>query len=160
MNAAFTLGRIALVVVFILSGAQKLLDIAGTADQIQSKLAIPSALTETAAQIEAAVGMPIWQVLAIIVALVEVVGGLLIAFNVLTRAAAAVLLVFVAVTTFSFHDFWNLPNGPDRTNNMIHALKNLSIMGAFLMLVAWPRRAVIVETAVPERVIHERAEPL
>jgi len=35
MNAVFTLGRIALVVIFIISGAQKLLDIAGTAEQIQ-----------------------------------------------------------------------------------------------------------------------------
>jgi putative oxidoreductase len=160
MNAAFTLGRIFLVAIFIISGATKLLDIAGTADQIQSKLAIPSALTETTGQVEAAVGMPIWQVLAIVVALIEVVGGLLIAFNVLTRAAAVMLFLFVAVTTFYFHDFWNLPSGPDKTNNMIHALKNLSMMGAFLMLAAWPRRPVIVETTVPEHVVHDRAEPL
>lgn|SRR5262249_10123402 len=160
MNAAFALGRIALIAIFIYSGALKLFDIAGTADQIQSKFAIPSALADTTAQIEAAVGMPIWQILAIIVALIEVVGGLLIAFNVLTRAAAAMLLVFVAVTTFYFHDFWNMPSGPDRANNMTHALKNLSIMGAFLMLVAWPRRPVIVETAVPEHVVHERTEPI
>jgi putative oxidoreductase len=160
MNAAFTLGRIALVAIFIISGAQKLLDIAGTADYIQSKVTIPSALTETTGQIEAAVGMPIWQVLAIVVALIELVGGLLIAFNVLTRAAAIMLFLFVAVTTFYMHDFWNLPSGPDKSNNMIHALKNLSMMGAFLMLAAWPRRAVIVETTVPERVVHERSEPL
>jgi len=41
MNAAFTIGRIALVVIFIISGATKFLDIAGTADMIQSKLVIP-----------------------------------------------------------------------------------------------------------------------
>jgi putative oxidoreductase len=70
------------------------------------------------------------------------------------------LFLFVAVTTFYFHDFWNLPSGPDKTNNMIHALKNLSMMGAFLMLAAWPRRPVIVETTVPEHVVHDRAEPL
>ena len=95
MNAAFTLGRIALVAIFIISGAQKLLDIAGTADYIQSKVTIPAMLTETTGQIEAAVGMPIWQVLAIVVALIEVVGGLLIAFNVLTRAAANLPVLFV-----------------------------------------------------------------
>jgi putative oxidoreductase len=155
MNAVFTVGRIALVVIFIISGAQKLLDIAGTADQIQSKLVIPSALTDLTSQIEATLGMPIWQTLAILVALIEVVGGLLIAFNVLTRTVAVVLLLFVAVTTFHFHDFWNLPAGPDRINNMNHALKNLSLIGAFLMLAAWPRRPVIVEA--PE---HERVEPL
>jgi putative oxidoreductase len=155
MNAVFTLGRIALVVIFIISGAWKLLDIAGTADQIQSKLAIPSALTDLTSQVEATLGMPIWQTLAIVVALIEVVGGLLIAFNVLTRTAAVVLLLYTGVATFYFHDFWNLPAGPDRINNMTHALKNLSIIGAFLMLAAWPRRPVIVEA--PE---HERVEPL
>jgi putative oxidoreductase len=130
MNAAFTLGRVALVVIFVFSGVQKLFDISGTADQIQAKLIIPAAL-----------GMPIWQVLAIVVALVEIVGGLLITFNVLTRGAAVVLLLFTAVTTFYYHDFWNMA-GADRTNNLNLALKNLSIIGAFLMLAAWPRRVV------------------
>ena len=155
MNVVFTLGRIALVVIFIISGAQKLLDIAGTADHIQSKVMIPSALTDLTSQIEATLGMPIWQTLAIVVALIEVVGGLLIAFNVLTRTAAVVLLLYTVVATFYFHDFWNMATGPERVNNMTHALKNLSIIGAFLMLAAWPRRAVIVEA--PE---HERLEPL
>src|SRR5690348_503497 len=119
MNVAFTLGRILLVVIFILSGAEKLLDIAGTADEIQSKLVIPAALGDVTTQIESTLGMPIWQVLAIAVALIEIVAGLLIAFNVLTRTAAVVLLIYTIVATFYFHDFWNLPAGPDRTNNML-----------------------------------------
>ena len=86
--------------------------------------------------------MPIWQVLAIVVAMVEIVGGLLIAFNVLARTAAVVLLIFTAVTTFYYHDFWNMA-GAERTNNLILALKNLSIIGALLMLAAWPRRVVV-----------------
>jgi uncharacterized membrane protein YphA (DoxX/SURF4 family) len=158
MNAAFTLGRIALVIIFIFSGAQKLTDISGTADQIQSKLVIPSVLTDTTSQIEATLGMPIWQVLAILVAIVEVVGGLLIAFNVFMRTSAVVLLIYTAVTTFYMHDFWNMA-GADRMNNMTHALKNLSIMGAFLILAAWPRRPAIVE-AVHDRGSPERVEPL
>jgi putative oxidoreductase len=154
MNVAFTLGRVALVAIFIISGALKLLDIAGTAVQIESKVAIPAALSDVTPQIEATLGMPIWQTLAIVVALIEVVGGLLIAFNVLTRTAAVVLLLFIAVSTFYFHDFWRM-DGPEKVNNMIHALKNLSIMGALLMLAAWPRRAVIVDAPA-----HERLEPL
>jgi uncharacterized membrane protein YphA (DoxX/SURF4 family) len=151
MNAAFTLGRVALVAIFVFSGAQKLFDIAGTADQIQAKIAIPAALTDATAQIESTLGMPIWQVLAIAVALVEIVGGLLVAFNVLTRTAAVVLLLFTAVTTFYYHDFWNM-TGPDRANNLTHALKNLSILGALLMLAAWPRRTVLAEGAPGDRV--------
>jgi putative oxidoreductase len=160
MNVPFTLGRIALVVLFIISGAQKLTDIAGTADQIQAKLAIPGALADVTSQIEATVGMPIWQILAIVTAMIEVVGGLLIAFNVFARSMAVVLLIFTAVTTYYMHDFWNMPAGPERVNNMIHAMKNLSIIGGFLILAGWPRRPVIVEGLNHERVVHERAEPL
>jgi uncharacterized membrane protein YphA (DoxX/SURF4 family) len=153
MNVAFTLGRIALVVVFVFSGVQKLFDISGTADQIQTKITIPAQLADVTSQIEATLGMPIWQVLAIAVALVEIVGGLLIAFNVLTRTAAFVLFLFTAVTTFSYHDFWNMA-GAERANNLTHALKNLSIMGALLMLAAWPRRGVVAEPS------GDRVEPL
>jgi uncharacterized membrane protein YphA (DoxX/SURF4 family) len=160
MNVPFTLGRIALVVLFILSGAQKLTDIAGTADQIQAKFAIPSALADMTSQIEATVGMPIWQILAILAAMIEVVGGLLIAFNVFARTMAVILLLFTAVTTFYMHDFWNMPSGPERMNNMVHALKNLSIIGGLLILASWPRRVTIIEGVGNERMVEERVEPL
>ena len=153
MNVAFTLGRIALVVIFVFSGVQKLTDLAATAAMIQSKMVIPASLGDVQAQIENAVGMSIWQVLAIIAAVIEIAGGLLIAFNVLTRTMAVVLLIFVAVTTFYFHDFWNM-TGPDRANNLTQALKNLSIIGGLLILASWPRRVVIVDAS------GDRVEPL
>jgi uncharacterized membrane protein YphA (DoxX/SURF4 family) len=146
MNVVFALGRIALVAIFIVSGAQKLIDIAGTADQIQSKLTIPAPLNDIALQMEAAIGMPIWQILAITAALLELVAGLLIVFNVFTRTAAVVLSIYTAVIIFYMYDFWNMVAGPDRTN-IVHALKDLSIMGAFLMLVAWPRGPAIAKSA-------------
>ena len=99
-----------------------------------------------ALQMEAAIGMPIWQILAITAALVELVAGLLILFNVFTRTAALVLFIYTAVIIFHVHDFWNMAAGPDRTS-IVHALKDLSIMGAFLVLVAWPRRPVIAKSA-------------
>ena len=159
MNAAFTIGRIALVVIFIISGATKFLDIAGTAETLQAKLVIPSALSDVKSQIETTLNMPIWQVLAIVVALIEVIGGLLIAFNVLTRTMAIILLLFTAAATIMYHDFWNVAAGPDRTNQMTHAMKNLSIMGALLMLAALPRRPLVVD--IPhERVADDRGEPM
>jgi uncharacterized membrane protein YphA (DoxX/SURF4 family) len=146
MNGAFTLGRILLVVIFIISGALKLLDIAGTADMIQSKLVIPSVLTDVTSQIEATLGMPIWQILAIVVALIELLGGLLIAFNVLTRTMAVVLLLFVAVTTFYFHDFWN-QSPPDNAKTLIEALKNLSLIGGLFIIAGYGKGPRSVEPA-------------
>ena len=99
--------------------------------------------------------MPIWQMLAIAVALVEIVGGTLdhVKIDRPDGGAAVVLLLFTAVTTFYYHDFWNMA-GADRTNNLNLALKNLSIIGALLMLAAWPRHVVVAEAS------GERMEPL
>ena len=54
--------------------------------------------------------------------------------------------IYTAVIIFYMYDFWNMVAGHDRTN-IVHALKDLSIMGAFLMLVAWPRGPVIAKSA-------------
>jgi putative oxidoreductase len=153
MNVAFTLGRIALVVLFVFSGVGKLLDIPGTAEMLQSKVAIPAALADLTSQIAATVGMPIYQILAIVLGVIEVGCALLIALNILTRTAAVVLLIYTAVTTYYFHDFWNMTDA-DRSSNLIAALKNLSIIGAFLMLAAWPRRWGAAEASASERHEH------
>jgi putative oxidoreductase len=152
MYVVFAVGRVALALFFILSGVGKFLDIAGTADTIQSKLAIPAELSDLTSQIEAATAMTIWQILVVVMAAIEVIGGLLIAFNVLTRTAAVVLLVFAAVTTFYFHDFWNVTAAAEKTNQMDHALKNLSLMGALLMLAAWPRWLMVAKVYAADRV--------
>ena len=78
--------------------------------------------------------MKLPQLLAIFVGVVEVVAGLLIAFNLATRGAAFVLVIFTIVATFYFHAFWNM-SGPPFQENMIHALKNLSIIGGLLIFV-------------------------
>src|SRR5262245_9242482 len=155
MSAAFAVGRIALVAIFIYSGANKLIDLSATADAIQSKLAIPGELGDIVSQIETATGMSIFQILAIAVAAVEIICGLLVAFNVLTRTAAVILLIFAAVTTFYFHDFWNVATAAEKTNQINHALKNLAIMGALLMLISLRRRS-----AAGEPVGADRLEPL
>jgi putative oxidoreductase len=44
-----------------------------------------------------------------------------------------VLVVFVIAATFYFHDFWN-QTGPEAKGNMIHALKNLSLIGGLFII--------------------------
>ena len=44
-----------------------------------------------------------------------------------------VLILFVIVATFYAHDFWN-QSGPEQNNNMIHALKNLSLIGGLFII--------------------------
>jgi uncharacterized membrane protein YphA (DoxX/SURF4 family) len=55
-----------------------------------------------------------------------------------------VLAVFIVVATFYYHDFWD-QTGPEAKNNMIHALKNLSLVGA-LFIIAGIGRSPAAET--------------
>jgi putative oxidoreductase len=135
MTIPFIIGRIAFVLIFILSGAQKLLDLGATATQIQTKVVLPAEIAGLAEQAATAVNMTVPQLLALIVGIVEVAGGLMIAANIGTRIAAVALILFTVAVTYFFHDFWNMTD-PDRTANMVQAVKNVSIIGGLLVFFA------------------------
>src|SRR5262245_22803975 len=153
MYSALVLGRIAFVVIFILSGAEKLMDLGAAAAQIQSKVVLPQQLADLVAQAAAAANMTSPQLMALVAGIVEVAGGLMIAANIGTRVAAVALILFTAITTYYFHDFWNM-TGPDRAANMIHAIKNLSLVGGLLVFFAlgsWRPAPARYEEAVAQR---------
>jgi uncharacterized membrane protein YphA (DoxX/SURF4 family) len=145
MPAFFTFGRVLFAVLFIFSGASKLLDLAATT-QMTERIVFPAALAPYISQIEGLTGMPMPQMLAIAAGALELICGLMIALNFDARFFAIVLILFVAAATFYFHDFWN-QSGVDARNNMVHALKNLSIIGALFMVAGYGRVAQPPEPA-------------
>jgi uncharacterized membrane protein YphA (DoxX/SURF4 family) len=145
MPAFITFGRVLFAVLFIVSGASKLLDLAGTS-QMTEKIVIPAALATYTSQLESLTGMSTPQMLAIAAGAIELICGLMIALNFGTRFFAILLILFVAAVTFYFHDFWN-QTGAEARNNMIHALKNLSIIGALFMVAGYGRVATTPEPA-------------
>jgi uncharacterized membrane protein YphA (DoxX/SURF4 family) len=153
MPAFVTFGRVLFAVLFIVSGASKLLDLTATAQNITDKVVLPAAFATYTAQIEGATGMPIAQLLAIIAGTLELVGGLLIALNFGARFFAILLVFFVIAATFYFHDFWN-QTGPEAKSNMVHALKNLSLIGGLLMIAGMGRSARVAEPVYTEPASH------
>ena len=145
MPAFVTFGRILFAVLFVFSGASKLLDLSATA-QMTEKIVLPAALATYTAQLEGIVGMPMPQILAIAAGSLEVICGLMIALNFGARFFAILLILFVAGATFYFHDFWN-QTGADARGNLVHALKNLSLIGALCMIVGSSRAARSQEPA-------------
>jgi uncharacterized membrane protein YphA (DoxX/SURF4 family) len=138
MPAFITFGRILFAVLFLYSGAYKLLGIETTAGILTAKVTIPAVIAPYTQQIETFVGMPFMQLLAITVGVFEIVAGLMIALNILARFFAILLIIFVCFATFYFHDFWNQP-APDNYNNLIQALKNLSLIGALFIIAGYGR---------------------
>jgi putative oxidoreductase len=143
MPAFITFGRVLFAVLFIFSGASKLLDLTATA-QMTEKIVIPAALATYTAQLEGLTGMSTPQMLAIATGALELICGFMIALNFGARFFAIVLILFVAAATFYYHDFWN-QTGPDARNNLVHALKNLSIIGALFMIAGYGRASRTME---------------
>ncbi|MGX5850786.1 DoxX family protein [Mesorhizobium sp. PL10] len=109
-STTILLGRILLAAIFLLSGFGKLTAIAGTAGYFGS------------------LGLPLPTVTAIVVGLIELVGGLAILVGFQTRIVAWVLAIFTVATGLVAHMNW-----ADQMQ-MINFLKNLAITGGFLVL--------------------------
>src|SRR6478752_7456997 len=124
MPAFITFGRILFAVLFLYSGASKLLGLAATADFISAKVILPAVLLPYTTQLEGVTGMPMPQMLAIAVGSFEVIAGLMIAFNLATRFFSILLIFFVGAATFYFHDFWNQAS-PSDGKMLTDALKNV-----------------------------------
>jgi len=149
MPAFVTFGRILFAVLFIYSGAAKLfVGIKATSDFIATKVmtTVPDVVMPYVTQLEGITGMPMPQMLAISVGAFEVIAGLMIALNFGARFFSILLIIFVAAATFYFHDFWNQPAGSDGTM-VLDALKNLSIIGALLIIAGYGRSSQTPEPA-------------
>lgn len=153
MNILFVVGRIAFVLIFILSGAQKLMDIPGTAALIGSKVVLPQFVTAYTPQLETATGMTTATMLAILTGIIEVGAALMIAANIGTRAGAVLLILFTIATIYYFHPFWTM-TGAEREANMVNALKNVSLIGGllvFFVLGSWRPSAYRYDDPATER---------
>ncbi len=145
MSILYVIGRVAFVLIFILSGARKLMDIPGTAEAIGGKVVLPDLLLTYTPQLEAATGMTTPTMLAILVGVVEVGAALLIAVNLWARFGAVLLIIFTVATTYYFHPFWAMFDA-EREANMIHAMKNLSLIGGLVIIfVLGPWRPGVAE---------------
>jgi putative oxidoreductase len=111
-SVAILVGRALLSILFILSGFAKLTAISGTAGWFGS------------------IGLPLPTVTAVVVGLVELLGGLAILVGFKTRIAAILLAVFtLAATAIAHLDFAD-------QMQMLMLQKNLGLVGGFLLLAA------------------------
>lgn len=107
---AAIIGRFLIALIFILSGAGKLMDIGGTETYM------------------VAAGLP--SGLAIPAALLELIAGLCLAAGFMVRLVSALLIAFVALTILFFHNQVGDPM------QRIEALKNLAIIGGLALAFA------------------------
>jgi putative oxidoreductase len=130
MNVAYMLGRILLPLVFLVAGIQKLMNIREIADMLAAnKVPIPDEIVPYLGS------MPKYEALGYLVAAVEIICGLMVLIGLKARWGALGLIVFTACTIVFVHHFWDM-DGAAMIANRTEALKNLSIMGGLLLVVA------------------------
>ena len=80
-------------------------------------------------------GVPAPQIMLAGAIVFLIAGSLSVLLGFKARIGAGLLLVFLVLATYFFHDFWNF-EGQEQTNQMIQFMNNLSMAGAMLLIMA------------------------
>ncbi len=91
--------------------------------------------SETAADMTA-MGVPVPKVTLVGAILFLIAGGLSVAAGFKARIGATLLLIFLLLATYYFHDFWTMEDPVAKQEQMIQFMKNTSMMGAMLLIIA------------------------
>jgi putative oxidoreductase len=118
---AYAISRVAIPIVFIVSGVAKFLNVAGIANH-PGVTNFMNAFGEITSR----------TTLGYIIAAIEVFGGIAVLLGFKTRWGAIALLLFTGCTIIFAHHFWTM-EGAARAANQVQALKNLAIMGGLLV---------------------------
>jgi putative oxidoreductase len=81
-------------------------------------------------------GVPAPQVMLAGAIVYLIAGSLSVILGYRARIGAALLLVFLVLATYYFHDFWTISDPLARQEQTIQFLKNLGLMGAMLLEIA------------------------
>jgi putative oxidoreductase len=65
-----------------------------------------------------------------------IVGGLCVLLGYKARFGALLLLIFLVLATYYFHNFWDMTSQEEQQQQMAHFLKNVSMMGTMLFIMA------------------------
>jgi putative oxidoreductase len=82
-------------------------------------------------------GVPKPEVLLPIAVAFELAGGLSVAAGFYARVGGLMLLAFLIPVSYFMHDFWNYEDAAQRMEQMINFMKNVSIMGGALLVIAF-----------------------
>ena len=109
-------GRILVALIFVFSGFGKITGFEGTAGYITSK------------------GLPLPELGVVVAIIVELGGGFMLVLGWKARWAAAAMFLFTAIAAIIFHNLW-AASGDEAQNQMIHFMKNISMLGGLLYIV-------------------------
>jgi putative oxidoreductase len=112
------LARLALGAIFVVSGWGKLHGFEGFAASLANR------------------GVPAAQIFAVLGVTAELGGGLAVVLGFMTRYASLLMLTFTIVATGISHRYWEVGDAAAHAQQMTQFMKNLTMLGGFLLLFA------------------------
>ena len=110
------------------------------------------------AKVMGSVGVPAPQLLLAGAIVFLLAGSLSVIVGYKARIGAVLLLAFLALASYYFHPFWKL-EGQAQQEQMIQFMKNLSMMGAMLFIMANGSGPMSLDTWLAERKSATAHEP-
>ena|SRR6185503_8202830 len=132
MNIAYALGRVFIPILFVVAGIQNALNVGELAKMLEAIIPIPD---QIAAYLSYIGNPPRYEALGYLLIAIEIICGLMVLIGLKARWAALVLIVYTACTLVFVHHFWDM-DGAALIDNRTQALKDLSIIGGLLLVVA------------------------
>ena len=132
------IGRILLSFIFLLAAVNKIIDWRGSEEALIQGMNHSLSAYQGVDWLHDMINFLLpWSSVLLVIALVfELVGGLFVFFGVKVRFGSILLLLFLIPTTFFFHGFWTFQDA-DRHLQMTIFLKNISIFGGLLFVLAY-----------------------
>jgi uncharacterized membrane protein YphA (DoxX/SURF4 family) len=84
-------------------------------------------------------GVPSSRLMVTIAGVLLAIGGLSILTGFMPTIGVIALLLFFVPVSFKMHDFWTETDPAQKTNQMVHFLKNAGLAGSALMFLAIPQ---------------------
>jgi putative oxidoreductase len=118
-DVVLLIGRVLMAAIYLNGGFHKLVGLDGFAANLVSH------------------GVPVAAYpIAVLAACVEFFGSLCVLLGLSTRYAALLMALFTVVAALIGHRFWEMSDPAMYANQMIHFMKNVAMVGGFLLLYA------------------------
>jgi putative oxidoreductase len=132
------LGRLCFCIAFIVSGIAKIIRWDATEQELVNQMLDVLSKSYHHGYIQALLDhvIPLAPMVLLVATIAELGGALLILTGIQVRLGALILCLFLIPTTYLFHNFWDL-EGSSQQMQLVMFLKNLSIFGGGLILLAF-----------------------
>ena len=116
ISLSLLIGRVCMSLVYLVSGLHKGIYFQKALDEFQNA------------------GIPFATIVVIVIVTFHIVAASFLIVGVFVSESALALAIFTLVATWRAHNFWVLPDGPERLLQSRFALAHLAIIGGLLVL--------------------------